>query len=65
MLKNVILSMAGLLIASSFCLAQTEPAKENTHRSYDQKARACKKLAAEQQLTGDELRTFVANCMKG
>ena len=65
MLKKTILCVAGWLIANSFCLAQTEPAKENTHRTYDQKARACKKLGAEQQLTGEDLRTFIATCMKG
>jgi hypothetical protein len=68
MLKNIILSVAGLLVATSYCLAQTAPAapvKEDTHRAYDKAARACKKLGAEQQLTGDELRAFVAKCMKG
>jgi hypothetical protein len=48
-----------------FCLAQTVPAKENTHRSYDQRARECKKQGNEQQLKGEELRSYIANCMKG
>jgi hypothetical protein len=65
MLKNIILSIAGLLITTSVCLAQAEPAKENTHRTYDQKARACKRLGVGQQLTGEELRTFIATCIKG
>ena len=65
MLKKIILTVAGLLAATSFCLAQTEPPKENAHRTYDQKSRECKKLGAEQQLTGEELRVFVATCMKG
>jgi hypothetical protein len=65
MLKKIILTIAGMLVATSFCLAQTAPVKENTHRSYDQKARECKKQGAEQQLTGEELRTFIATCMKG
>ena len=65
MLKITISSIAALLAASSFCLAQTAPAKENAHRSYDQKARECKKLGAEQQLSGEELRTFIATCLKG
>lgn len=65
MLKNIFMSVAALLAASSFCLAQTAPAKENPHRSYDQKARECKKLGAEQQLSGEELRAFIATCIKG
>ncbi len=65
MLKKIILSVAAVFAASSFCLAQTAPAKENAHRSYDQKARECKKLGAEQQLSGEELRTFIATCLKG
>jgi hypothetical protein len=65
MLKKIILSVAAVFAASSFCLAQTAPAKENTHRSYDQRARECKKQGAEQQLSGEELRTYVAKCLKG
>jgi Ni/Co efflux regulator RcnB len=65
MLKKIILSVAAVFAASSFCLAQTAPAKENAHRSYDQRARDCKKQGAEQQLSGEELRTFVAKCLKG
>jgi hypothetical protein len=65
MLKKITLCVAGMLAATGFCLAQTAPAKENTHRTYDQKARECKKLGAEQQLTGEALRTFIATCMKG
>ncbi len=65
MMKKIILSVAGMLVATGFCLAQTAPAKDNTHRTYDQKARECKKLATEQQLTGEELRVFLASCMKG
>jgi hypothetical protein len=65
MLKKIILSVAGLLAATSFCLAQTAPVKENTHKKYDQVARECKKQGTEQQLTGEELRKFVAACIKG
>ena len=64
MLKKIMLTVAGMLVSASFCLAQTTPAKENTHRTYDQKARECKKLGAEQHLTGEELRAFLAACMK-
>jgi hypothetical protein len=68
MLKKIILSVAGLLVTTSFCLAQTAPAApvtENTHRAQLQKSRECKKLGAEQKLTGEELRVFIATCMKG
>ncbi len=65
MLKKIILSVAAVFAASSFCLAQTAPAKDNTHRSYDQRARECKKQGAEQKLSGEELRTFIATCLKG
>ena len=65
MLKKMIITAACLLVSTSFCLAQTVPAKENTHRSYDQRARECKKQGNEQQLKGEELRSYIANCMKG
>jgi hypothetical protein len=64
MLKKIILSVAGMLVATSSCLAQTAPAKENPHRTYDQRARECKKQAAEQKLSGEELLKYVATCMK-
>jgi hypothetical protein len=65
MLKKIIATLAALLASTSFCLAQTAPAKDNPHRSYDQRARDCKKQGAEQQLKGEELRNFIATCMKG
>ena len=65
MLKKVILSVAAMLFATSFCLAQTAPAQDKTHRTYDQKFRECKRLGAKQQLTGDASRAFIAKCMKG
>jgi peptidoglycan hydrolase CwlO-like protein len=65
MLKKITVAVATMLVATSFCQAQTAPAKQNTHRNYDQAARECKKMAAEQQLSGDELLAFVAKCMKG
>jgi peptidoglycan hydrolase CwlO-like protein len=64
MLKKIILSIAGMLVATSFCLAQTVQAQDNTHKTYDQRARDCKKLAAEKKLTGNERRAFLAACMK-
>lgn len=65
MLKKMIVTTAGLLVSTSFCLAQSAPPKENTHRTYDQRARDCKKQGNEQQLKGEELRSFIALCMKG
>ncbi len=65
MLKKIIAANAILLVSTGFCLAQTEPVAKNPHRSYDQRARDCKKQGAEQQLKGEELRSFIATCMKG
>jgi hypothetical protein len=71
MLKKMLITAVIALQGASFCYAQTPPnppaptpAVENPHKVYDQKARACKKLATEQGLTGDERRTFVAKCVK-
>jgi hypothetical protein len=69
MLKKVLITTAIALQSVSFCFAQatnpTPPAPaENTHKTYDQKARACKKLATEQGLTGEERRAYVAQCVK-
>jgi hypothetical protein len=49
--------------ADSF--AQTAPASAptNSHKTFDQKARDCRKAGADKQLTGDELRAFVAACI--
>jgi hypothetical protein len=65
MLKKITMTVAGTLVAATLCSAQTAPAKPNTHRNYDQAARECKKLGAEQQLSGDALLAFIAKCMKG
>jgi hypothetical protein len=64
MLKKITFVLAATLAASSFCLAQTAPAKDNSHRSYDQRARDCKKQAIEQQLSAEEQRAFITACMK-
>ena len=47
-------------------LAQTSPAPapSDTHKSYDQKARECRKLAKGQGLSGEALRAFIADCVK-
>jgi hypothetical protein len=67
MLKKVLITTAIALQSVSFCFAQATPPAApvaNPHKTYDQKARDCKKQAKEQGLTGDERRSFVAKCMK-
>jgi hypothetical protein len=63
MFKNVFVTTVIALQGAAFCFAQTPPA-ENPHKTYDQKARACKKQADDKGLTGEESRAFVAKCMK-
>lgn len=63
MLKKILALAVCWLLSASFCAAQTAP-KEDPHRGHDQRARECRKLGLEQQLQGEELLSFVANCMK-
>jgi hypothetical protein len=63
MLKKVLITTAIVLQGAAICFAQTTPV-ENPHKSYDQKARACKKLADDKGLTGEESRAFIAKCLK-
>ena len=64
MKKTVATVTMGLLLAGIFS-AWADAAKPNPHQSRDQKLRACKKLADDQHLGGDERSTFIAACMKG
>jgi len=65
MFQKSLITFAVATLASAACLAQTsEPAPTNTHRAYDLKLRDCRKQAIDQQLQGEELRAFVASCMK-
>jgi hypothetical protein len=68
MLKKVLITTAIALQSVSFCFAQTAPTPpapiENPHQSQHKKVRDCKKQAADQQLTGEERRTFIAQCVK-
>jgi hypothetical protein len=67
MLKKIVITSALVLQGASLCFAQASaPAApaSNPHQSYDQKARDCKKQAADKQLTGDDSRAFIAQCMK-
>lgn len=65
MSTKTMLILASLLVCASFSFAQTAPASapDNSHKAYDQKARACRKAGTDKQLTGEELRVFVAACM--
>jgi hypothetical protein len=65
MSKKTIPTLASLLVSASFSFAQTAPASApaNSHKTYDQKARDCRKAGADKQLTGEELRAFVAACI--
>jgi hypothetical protein len=68
MLKKVLISTAMVLHSAMLCFAQpsapTAPT-ENPHKTYDQKVRECRKLAIDQQLTGEVSRAFIAQCVKG
>jgi hypothetical protein len=61
--RKAILALIGIWVCTSFSLAQATSAPPNAHQTHDQKARLCRKAAAEKQLRGEELRAFVANCM--
>ena len=65
MMKKMIAATVTLLLSSSFCLAQTAAATDKVHRTKDQRARICKKEAADQNLGGEEARNYVIKCMKG
>jgi hypothetical protein len=66
MLKKVLITTAMALHSATFCFAQaTAPAAPaDPHKAYDQKVRECKKLATDQQLTGEASRAFIAQCVK-
>jgi hypothetical protein len=64
MIKKIIAAAVTVLLSSSFCLAETA-APTNKHREMAQRARECKKLAADQNLTGEDARNYVITCMKG
>lgn len=64
MKKHLTLAMAGMLVLAGNCMAQNAPSAADSHKAYDQKLRDCRKSAAEQNLKGEDQRTFVANCMK-
>jgi hypothetical protein len=65
MSKKSMIALSSLMLCASFSFAQTAPASapENSHKNYDKKFRECRKQGAEKQLTGDELRSFIAACV--
>jgi hypothetical protein len=67
MLTKVLITTAMALHSATFCFAQaTAPAAPaDPHKAYDQKVRECRKLAIDQQLTGEVSRAFIAQCVKG
>ncbi len=70
MLKKILITTAITLQGVSFCFAQATPPTApaapvaNPHKAYDQKTRDCRKQAKEQGLSGEERRTFIAQCVK-
>lgn len=58
-----ILRLVALLACTTVSHAQTPSAPTNAHKAHDQKARDCRKAAADLQLSGEALRAFVANCI--
>jgi hypothetical protein len=68
MLKKVLITTAIVLQGAAICFAQTSTPPTaptlNPHKAHDQKARACKKLADDKGLTGEESRASIAQCMK-
>jgi hypothetical protein len=59
------LRLLSLLIAASPALSlANEAAPANAHKDYKLKFSACTASAKEQKLVGDELRKYVADCMK-
>jgi hypothetical protein len=74
MLKKIMITTAIVLQSASFGFAQTAPAPApapaaaytpaaNAHFTYDQQLRACRIQATAQQLQGDAMSAFVAQCM--
>jgi len=66
--NRIALIAAGLVLGATTTLAGTPPPatapKDAPHRSYDQKRFDCRKLGAESGLSGQALRSFIAECMK-
>jgi hypothetical protein len=70
MLKKIVFLTAIALQSALLCHAQaTAPAAAsapavNNHKAYDEKARDCRRQAADQHLIGEARRSFVATCLK-
>ncbi len=63
MIKHFVLAAAIALQGGSWAVAQTAQPSD-AHKSYDQKRRDCRKQADEKGLKGEEMRAFIAQCMK-
>jgi Ni/Co efflux regulator RcnB len=70
MLKKVLvtaafaLQVAALPLAQAAAPAPAQAVPTNTHKANQDKVRACRKEAAAKQLTGEEFRAFIAQCVK-
>ena len=64
MIHRALVYTAITILACSSGLAQAAEPAQNAHKAYEQKLRDCRTRAVEQQRTGEELRSFVAACMK-
>lgn len=68
MIKSILSIVAGLALGVSTAFAAApapqQAPKEVNHRTYDQKLHDCRKLGSESGLSGEALRSFIADCMK-
>lgn len=63
MIMKTTLYLLSLLVAASPVMAN-DSGPANAHKDYKRKFSACNVSAKEQKLVGDELRKYVADCMK-
>jgi hypothetical protein len=66
MFKKIFVTTTLAVQVVGYCVAQTtlpSVTVENPHKAYEQKVRTCKKQAIDQHLTGEERRTFIAQCV--
>ncbi len=65
MMFKHIFSAVLLVLATSTAIAQSAPTpRADAHKSYDDKIRECRKLGAEQGLSGEALRAYVTDCAR-
>lgn len=56
--------LAAVLALTALGVSAQASAPVNSHKVHEQKVRECRKQAAEQQLTGEDRRAFIAACVK-